>query len=72
MQNETKNSKIAQLVSMCIANHTPEELALGWIRYEAVRKMNPCHFLEIHNRNLAGEFFDDIITDCLIDFDKRK
>jgi len=57
---------------MCVTNHTPEELALGWIRYETVRKMNPRHFLEIHKRNLAGEFFDDIVTDCLLDFDKSK
>lgn len=72
MKPESKKGKIAQLVSMCIANHTPQELALGWIRYEAVRKMHPRNFAEIHKRNLAGEFFDDIITDCLIDFDKSK
>jgi len=72
MKNQARNTKLAQLVSMCVTNHTPEELALGWIRYETVRKMNPRHFLEIHKRNLAGEFFDDIVTDCLLDFDKSK
>ena len=54
------------LVRLCVANHTSEELALGWLRYEALRRVNPRIFAEMNRRNLAGEFFDDIVTDALL------
>jgi hypothetical protein len=55
-----------RLVRLCVANHTPEELALGWLRYEALRRVNPRIFAEMNRRNLAGEFFDDIVTESLL------
>jgi hypothetical protein len=55
-----------RLVRLCVANHTPEELALGWLRYEALRRVNPRIFAEMNRRNLAGEFFDDIVTEALL------
>jgi hypothetical protein len=57
---------IDRLVRLCIANHTPEELALGWLRYEALRRVTPRIFSEMNRRNLAGEFFDDIVTEALL------
>lgn len=51
---------------MVISNHTPEELALGWLRYEALRQVSPRMFAEMSKRNLAGEFFDDIVTEVLL------
>ena len=54
------------LVQLCVSNHTPQELALGWLRYEAVRKMNPRQFGEVCKRNLGGEFFDDIVTEFVL------
>ena len=50
------------------SDDTPEELALGWLRYEAVRKMNPRQFGEMCKRNLGGEFFDDIVTEAVLGF----
>jgi len=55
-----------RLVRLCVANHTPEELAFGWLRYEALRRVNPRIFAEMNRRNLAGEFFDDIVTEALL------
>jgi hypothetical protein len=61
------------LVRLCVANHTPEELALGWLRYEALRKVSPRTFAEMNRRNLAGEFFDGIVdgivTEVLLSLD---
>ena len=55
-----------RLVRLCVANHAPEELALGWLRYEALRRVNPRIFAEMNRRNLTGEFLDDIVTEALL------
>jgi hypothetical protein len=44
-------------------------LAIGFIRYEAVRKMSPRVFTELCRRNLEGLAFDDLI-DALTAEDK--
>ena len=36
-------------------------VALGYLRYEAIRKLNPRQFQELCQRNLEGEFFDDLV-----------
>jgi hypothetical protein len=55
-----------RLVRLCVTNHPPEELALGWLRYEALRRVNPRIFAEINRRNMAGVFFDDVVTEALL------
>jgi hypothetical protein len=68
-QNYADSSgSLDRLVRLCVANRTPEELALGWLRYEAVRKMNPRQFGEMCKRNLGGEFFDDLVTEAVLGF----
>ena len=57
--------QLSQLVSLAVANHPPEELALGWLRYETVRTMSPRLFAKIVHRNLGGEWFDDIVTETI-------
>lgn len=57
---------LERLVRLCVANHTPDELALGWLRYEALRRVNPHIFAEMNRRNLSGEFFDDIVIEALL------
>jgi hypothetical protein len=39
----------------------PTQALLGWTRYEKARKLNPAQWAELHQRNLAGETFDDMI-----------
>lgn len=66
--NTTKTqsgSSLQRLVRLVVSNHTPEELALGYLRYEAVRRMNPRTFGELHRLNLSGRFFDDLVDDAL-------
>lgn len=59
-------TNLQEVVRLCVANHTPEELALGYLRYEAVRLLSPTMFSSLHIRNLNGEWFDDVITEALI------
>ena len=61
-----QRAQLERLVQLCIANREPEELALGWLRYEALRRVNPRVFAEINRRNLEGEPFDDIVTKSLL------
>jgi len=56
---------LKRLVRLLVANHTPEELALGYLRYEAVRKMSPRTFGELHKLNLSGKFFDSLVDEAL-------
>lgn len=60
------SATLEQLVEKCVAEHDVKELALGFLRYETLRRMNPNQFKELHQRNLAGERFDDIVTEVLL------
>ncbi len=60
-----KPGSLERMVRLVVANHTPEELALGWLRYEAVRKMSTHTFGELCKRNIGGERFDDMVTDSI-------
>lgn len=59
---------LEQLVSLCVANHTPEELALGWLRYETLRRLNPRQFHDLWRVHLSGQRFDDLVTDALLEW----
>lgn len=63
---DSQSDSLDRLVRLCVANHTPEELALGWLRYEALRRVSPRIFAAITRRNLGGECFDDIVTEALM------
>lgn len=60
MTNDVKN-----LVRLVISNHTSEELALGYLRYEAIRRLSPRTFGELYKLNLSGHCFDDLVDDVL-------
>jgi len=62
---ERSAGSLERLVRLLVANHTPEELALGYLRYEAVRKMSPRTFGELHKLNLSGKFFDSLVDEAL-------
>ena len=49
--------------SQSLAAPTPAEpqALLGWTRYEKARKLNPAQWAELHQRNLKGERFDEMI-----------
>ena len=47
-----------------------DELAIGWLRYEAIRKLNPHQFTDLHKRNLAGENFDAMVDQLVAEKNK--
>jgi len=60
---------IEQLIAETIAERTPEQLALGWLRYEELRKFSTAAYQCLIARNLQGENFDEMVTVELL---KRK
>lgn len=44
-----------------------DELAIGWMRYKALRRLTPQKYTAIHMRNLAGERFDDMVDELVAD-----
>jgi hypothetical protein len=60
------SATIEQLVEKCVAEHDVKELAVGFLRYEALRRVRLRQFAEFQERNLAGERFDDIVTEELL------
>jgi hypothetical protein len=38
-----------------------DHLALGFLRYEALRKVNPAQFAELYRRNMHGDNFDRMV-----------
>jgi len=66
------SATLGQLVVRAIAEHDVKELALGFLRYETLRRMNPNQFKELHQRNLAGERFDDMVTESLLKWEGEK
>lgn len=45
--------------------YSSDELAIGWLRYEALRKLTPSKFADLHKRNINGERFDDMVDELV-------
>jgi len=57
---------LEQLIEKTLAARTPEELALGWLRYETLRKFSVAAYQCLTYRNLQGENFDEMVTNELL------
>lgn len=58
--------KLWEAIDKAASKQAYAELSLGWMRYEAVRKLSAREFADIFQRVVReGTFFDDII-DALI------
>ena len=55
-----------------IERYSQREIVLGWLRYEALRKLNVCDYAALFQRNLAGENFDQMVTDLVIEYAELK
>jgi hypothetical protein len=60
--------RIKKLVEFTASSSNVKDMAIGWLRYECVRRMNPRQFGEICKRNLEGEDFDDLIDQALLEW----
>ena len=63
---------LEKLIEETIAERTPAEMALGWLRYETLRRLSPRQYTELNNRNMQGENFDEMITNELIKWEETK
>lgn len=57
--------RLNKAVEKAAERHSKELLALGWCRYEALRKLSPRQFEELRKRNIAGERFDDMVDELV-------
>ncbi|MDO8610708.1 MAG: hypothetical protein Q7R95_09250 [bacterium] len=55
------------LIEKVLIDYPESELALGFLRYETLRKLNPRQFSKLNKRNLAGENFDQMVDDLIIE-----
>ena len=51
---------------------TVGDLLVSVIRYNALRRIGPTKFAELHKRNLAGENFDTMVTQLAVDWANDK
>jgi hypothetical protein len=60
---ESLTFSVKDFENFCVAltPAAPTQALLGWTRYEKARKLNPAQWAELHQRNLRGENFDDMI-----------
>lgn len=58
--------KFYDTVNRAINDNSEPALAVGFVRYEAVRKLNTQQFAEVFSRSLKGEQFDDIIDELIV------
>ena len=59
-------SIIEALVAQAMTERDPKELALGFLRYEALRKLGPASYSELCRRNIeAGYRFDDLVDELI-------
>lgn len=60
---------IDSLIENAIKNCNERELAIGFLRYEALRKLNPIQFAKLHAKNLKGKNFDEMVNKLVIEND---
>jgi len=53
------------------SNHK-HTITLDAVRYSALRRLGPDKFIELHQRNLAGENFDTMVTQLAVDWANDK
>ncbi len=49
---------------------TIDEICVGFLRYEAVRKLHPKQFADLCARNLNGFQFDDLVDELVLKNEK--
>lgn len=59
-------SIIETLVAQAMTERDPRELALGYLRYEALRKLGPASYAQLCRKNIhEGHRFDDLVDELL-------
>ena len=59
-------SIIKTLVAQAMTERDPRQLALGYLRYEALRKLGPSKYAELCRKNIhEGHRFDDLVDELI-------
>jgi hypothetical protein len=53
------------LVAQAMTERDPRELAIGYLRYEALRKLGPASYAELCRRNYYGTNFDVMVDELI-------
>ena len=65
MTNEQKQ-RLQQKASSAMESKNIAELTQGYLRYEALRKLNLRQLRELHSRNFLGENFDGMADELVV------
>lgn len=65
--NDKLQQKMRPLVLRTIDTEGDYERAKGWLRYEVLRTMDIRRFTELVNRNVAGENFDEMVDQIIVE-----
>lgn len=60
------NEKLGRKIYKVIQDYPDEELALGFLRYETLRKFNLRQFADLHKKNINSEVIFDEEIDKMI------
>lgn len=63
---------LEKLIDETLNERTPAELALGWLRYETLRRFSLAKHSEMYHRNIKGEFYDKMIDEELLKWKETK
>lgn len=59
------NAEVKQRAWFAAETMPKNVLALGYLRYEVLRKLSPRDFTVLFDRNLSGENFDSMIDEMI-------
>ena len=65
--NDKLQQKMRPLVLRTISTEGDYERAKGWLLYEVLRTMDIRRFTELVNRNIAGENFDEMVDQIIVE-----
>lgn len=57
---------VSERIDQVVMNNSASDLAIGFLRYEAIRKLRPNLFRDAHNRTITDERFD-FMVDMLVE-----
>jgi hypothetical protein len=61
-QNQIFNKEVEDALAL----EAKYRLAVGYLRYEALRQLNPTQFAELYSRYLAGAQFDNMVDELVV------
>ena len=63
--NKYTKARYSEKIDHALQTRNATELAIGFARYEALRLLTERQFSELTKRNIAGEYFDDMVDELV-------